>query len=201
MKTFVSVTNVTLASVFLTYYLNAQGIIYDFHSLSAGSLPGGFLSLTTNGVNVLFSASGTTVDINPVTGTHVLHTGNYHSQMGIDFSVPVTQIIVGIDGSIPTANNSVQTFGYYGPGNNLYGMPTISSSGSTLVFNVPNNYPEVFGIWLDGNSGNGYSLDYVSIQVVPEPAATMLLTLGGATVLALRARRRSVGDEAAKATA
>ncbi len=38
-------------------------------------------------------------------------------------------------------------------------MSTISSSGSTLVFNVPNNFPEVLGILLDGNSGNGYSLE------------------------------------------
>ncbi|MGA9451641.1 MAG: hypothetical protein WBW41_09925 [Verrucomicrobiia bacterium] len=153
-------------------------IIYDFQNLPAGPLPGGFLSLTVDGVNAFFSAAGTTVDVNSVTGTHVLHTGNYQSQMGIEFSIPVTQITVGIDSSIPTMNNSVSTFEYYGAGDNLYPMSTISSSGSTLVFNVPNNFPEVLGILLDGNSGNGYSLDYVSIQTVPEPGLSGLLLLG-----------------------
>jgi hypothetical protein len=175
----------------------AAPIIYNFQSLPDGYFQGGFVSLTADGVNAFFSGNGTTVSVNPSTGTHVLHTGNYQSQMGIEFSMPVSQIIVGIDGSIPTASNSVQTFEYYGPGDNLYGMSTISSSGSTLVFNVPNNFPEVFGILLDGNSGNGYSLDYVSIELVPEPAATTLLVLGATTAILLRVTRRTIGKRTA----
>ena len=169
-------------------------INYDFQSVPAGPLPGGFLTLNVNGVSAFFSANGTAVDTNPVTGTHALHTGNYHSQMGIELSMPITRIIVGLDGALPTTHGSVQAIAYYGLGYSLFPMTPVSSSGSTLDFNLPSDSQGVFGILLDGNGGSGYSIDYVSIQVVPEPAGIKLFVLGATTAILLgtgRAIQRS----------
>ena len=184
MKTNTLITILCLTCAAITGF--SSPIVFNFQNLT-GSLQGGFLTLSEDGVNAFFGADGLLIDTNSA-GTHVLHTGNYQGQMGIEISMPISQIIIGIDGNIPTANNSAQTFDYYGPGDNLYGMPTISSSGSTLVFNVPGNFPDVFGILLDGNSGNGFSIDYVSIQLVPEPAATTLLLLGATMAMSMRRR-------------
>jgi hypothetical protein len=177
-------------------------ITYDFQGVPAGPLGGGFLDLTVGGVTASFSGFGTAVDINPLTGTHVLHTFNYQVSMGIELSMPISQIIVGIDSTIPTQHNFVQAVAYYGPGYSSNPMPPIGS-GSTLVFTVPpEGFPQVFGITLDGNNGNGYAIDYVSIQVVPEPAATsMLLVFGTLTGALLRARRRTIKTEPAKTAA
>ena len=187
---------IVLSCVALSFVTTACGApeptTFDFQDVPAGSLPGGFLSLTVNNINAFFGANGTTVDVNPVTGTHVLHTGDYHSQMGIEFSTAVSQITLGIDGNIPTTSNSLLAIYYYGADSQLHEIyPYISNSGSTLVFNVTPDYPEVTGIFIDGNSGNGYSLDYVTIQLVPEPATTTLLVLAGVTTLGLRLRRQS----------
>jgi len=186
-------------SLCLTYAITGfcNPIIFNFQGVSPGPLPGGFLSLTVDGVTAFIGAAGTTVDVNPVTGTHVLHTGDYHSQMGIEFSIPLSQVVIGIDGNIPTTSNFLETSAYYGVGNSINGMSTISSSGSTLVFNVPQGFPEVTGLLLDGNSGNGYSLDYISIQLIPEPTATTLFVLGAITTLVLGIRRHLFGSKLA----
>jgi hypothetical protein len=176
-------------------------ISFNFQNVPAGSLPGGFLSLTVDNVNAFFSANGTMVDVNPFTGTNVSHTGDYHSQMGIEFSTAVSQITIGIDGNIPTTSNSLSGFYYYGADYQLGPIyPILSSSGSTLVFNVTPNFPAVRGILIDGNSGKGYSLAYVSIQLVPEPAATTLLVLAFATTFGLRLKRHYLNSRWQKST-
>jgi hypothetical protein len=68
------------------------------------------------------------------------------------------------------------------------------------VFNVTPNFPAVRGILIDGNSGKGYSLDYVSIQLVPEPAATTLLVLAFATTFGLRLKRHYLNSRWQKST-
>ena len=178
---------ITLCLMYVTTSFGAP-IIFDFQNVPVGGLPGGFLSLTEDGVTAFFSAAGTTVDVNPVTGVHVLHTGDYHSQMGIEFSASLSQIIIGLDGNIPTTSNFLQTSAYYGPGNDIYSMPTISSSGSTLVFNIPQTIPAT-GLLVDGNSGG----DYISIQLIPEPNAKTLFFLGATTTLVLRLLRWMFG--------
>jgi len=166
-----------------------QGIAFDFQNVQPGPMPGGFLTLTVNGVTAFFGGAGTTVSVSPNSGVHVLHTASFAGQISLEFSVPVRQVTLSLDPIIPTPPHTLAIAGYYDRNYTVFGIPNPpTTSGSTLVYSRGGDY---WGVLLQ-NSGNGFALTGLVIDPVPEPALAMIILAGSTVFLLFRKDRKGI---------
>lgn len=169
----------------LSYSALAVTASFDFQNIPVGPLPGGFLTLNVNGVSALFSGFNTAVADDPASGKHILYTSELNGpkgQMGMEFSAAVTEVQITLSGSFPTSGRHLTVVSYYDQNGSLIPIHPITTSGLSLTFtSPPRNTATVMGLLLDGTTGNGFALESVSIQTVPEPSgmAVIGLAVGG----------------------
>lgn len=164
----------------------AQGLVFDFRGLAPGALPGGFLTLENNGITALFSANGTTISQDSVSGQNALHTATFVGQIGMEFNIPVRQVTFGFAPSIPGPTHSMKIAGYYTANFSIVGINSPVTQNGTYIYNAGRN---VWGLLLE-NVDEGFALTSVSIDSVPEPGSVGLMVVGlGALFLARRRMR------------
>jgi hypothetical protein len=162
----------------------ASATDFDFESVPSGGIAGDMLVLSSQGVNVAFSATGLQIrDFGAGFGGagHVLSSQDDAGPITVEFDQAVQSVTFEniINGRYTGEVDFIDGWAY-DAGNNLVD----SVSGSDADFLTLSGGGIVKVVWAESNSGEGFVVDNVSFTV-PAPASIALLGLG-----AVAARRR-----------